>query len=619
MIKLEKITVQIASKFLLEEASAQISDGQKIGIVGHNGCGKTTLFRVLKGELDVNSGEVQCSKNQLKAFVEQEIKEADLQKPILEYVLSKDKRLMALREREKTAKPEELPEIMEQLWIMESDSAEARTAEILIGLGFNQEDLEKPVKDFSGGWQMRLNLAGALFQRSDILFLDEPTNHLDLEAIVWLESYLQKYKGTVLLISHDRDFLNNVCEGIIHFEGKKLVQYGGNYDTFARQYAQKIELVDKLIKKQNERKAHLQSYVDRFRYKATKARQAQSRLKMLEKMEDIEEVAQDKESKFLFPDIKPMPSPLITVENGVVGYGDKVVLRKLNFYINQDDRIALLGKNGNGKSTLVKMLSSHLPMMEGTMRKSGKLKIGYFNQNQTEELPLDLTPTEYMKSLEPETPEKNIRAHLGHFGLEQEKAVTQIKALSGGEKTRLLFARISIDKPELLIFDEPTNHLDMEGRTALAEALNAYNGAIILISHDFHLLEMVVDNLWLVHNHTCTAFDGDLEDYRSFLLNKQRKTEKKMEQKEIKTQPKPSTPPTEKNPINNKQDRKVKAELRQIEQELNKLEAKKAELLQKFAQVSGSEVAKIQIELYNLEKEITATEEKWMELSETLN
>ena len=260
MIKLENITVQVASKFLLEDASAQISDGQKIGIVGKNGCGKTTLFRVLKGELEVNSGEVQCGKNQLKAFVEQEIKESDLHKPILEYVLSKDKKLIELREKEKTAAPEDLPEIMEQLWIMESDSAEARTAEILVGLGFNQEDLARPVKDFSGGWQMRLNLAGALFQRSDILFLDEPTNHLDLEAIVWLESYLQKYKGTVLLISHDRDFLNNVCGGILHFEGKKLVQYGGNYDTFARQYTQKIELVDKLIKKQNERKAHLQYF-----------------------------------------------------------------------------------------------------------------------------------------------------------------------------------------------------------------------------------------------------------------------------------------------------------------------------------------------------------------------
>ena len=308
----------------------------------------------------------------------------------------------------------------------------------------------------------------------------------------------------------------------------------------------------------------------------------------------------------------------LKIENLHVSIGEKEILKGIDLVVNTGETHAIMGPNGNGKSTLVKMLSSHLPMMEGLMKKSGKLKIGYFNQNQTEELPLELTPTEYMKSIEPDTPEKNIRAHLGHFGLEQEKAVTQIKALSGGEKTRLLFARISIDKPELLIFDEPTNHLDMEGRTALAEALNAYNGAIILISHDFHLLEMVVDNLWLVHNNTCTAFDGDLEDYRAFLLNKEKKKEEKPEKKEIKEQVK-LVPPIEKNISNNKQDRKVKAELRQIEQELSKLEAKKAELLQKFAQVSGSEVAKMQIELYNLEQEITATEEKWMELSETIN
>ena len=278
MIKLENITVQIASKILLENASAQISDGQKVGILGANGCGKTTLFRVLKGEHDINSGELIISKKQLKAFAEQEIKEEDLSKPILQYVLSKDKKLIELREKEQKATPEELPEIMEQMLQIDAYSAEARTAEILSGLGFSQEDLSRPVKDFSGGWQMRLNLAGALFQPSDILFLDEPTNHLDLETIVWLEAYLQKYRGTLLLISHDRDFMNNVCEQIVHFEGKKLVQYSGNYDNFARQYAEKIDLVSKQIKKQAERKAHLQSYVDRFRYKASKARQAQSRL-----------------------------------------------------------------------------------------------------------------------------------------------------------------------------------------------------------------------------------------------------------------------------------------------------------------------------------------------------
>lgn len=608
MIKLENITVQIASKILLENASAQIADGQKIGIVGNNGCGKTTLFKVLKGEHDVNSGEVFCPPARLKAFVEQEIREEDLQKPILNYVLGKDRKLAELRRLEKDARPEDLPEIMEQLWLIEADSAEARTAEILVGLGFNQEDLLRPVRDFSGGWQMRLNLAGALFQRSDILFLDEPTNHLDLEAIVWLEHYLQKYRGTVLLISHDRDFLNHVCQGILHFEGGKLAFYSGNYDNFARQYAQKIELADKQIKKQNERRAHLQSYVDRFRYKASKARQAQSRLKMLEKMEDVAEVARDRESRFSFPEIKPLPSPLITLENGAVGYNGVPVLKKLSFYINQDDRIALLGKNGNGKSTLVKLLSSHLSLLDGTMKKSGKLKIGYFNQNQTEELPLEQTPTEYLAALLPDKPEKIIRAHLGRFGLEQEKAVTKINALSGGEKTRLLFARISIDAPELLIFDEPTNHLDMAGRAALADAVNAYQGAVILISHDFHLLEMVADSLWLVHNHTCTPFDGDLNDYREFLLNPDKDAK-----------PRPFAPKPEPKPVqmlkSSRPDRKIRAALREIEQNMARLEREKEEILQKFAAVSGKEVGELQIRLHNLEAQIAAAEEEWLELT----
>ena len=615
MIKLDNITVQIASKILLENASMQISDGQKVGIVGTNGCGKTTLFKVLKGEHDVNSGEAFCSPNQQKAFVEQEIAEKDLSLPILNYVLGKDKKLAELRRKEQTAAPEELPEIMEQLWLIEADSAEARTAEILVGLGFNQEDLSRPVRDFSGGWQMRLNLAGALFQRSDVLFLDEPTNHLDLEAIIWLENYLRKYRGTVLLISHDRDFLNNVCEAIVHFEGNKLVRYTGDYDDFARQYAQKIELADKQIKKQNERRAHLQSYVDRFRYKASKARQAQSRLKMLEKMADVPEVARDRESNFAFPEIKPLPSPLLKLENGAVGYDGVPVLRKLSFVINQDDRIALLGKNGNGKSTLVKLLSSHLPLLEGEMKKSGKLKIGYFNQNQTEELPLEQTPVAYIQTLRPDMPERLIRAHLGSFGLEQEKAVTRIGDLSGGEKTRLLFARISLDAPEMLIFDEPTNHLDMAGRDALADALNAYRGAVILISHDFRLLKIVADNLWLVHNHTCAPFNGDLEDYRNFLLEENTPQPPKTQSGTLReTQPPKEAP----SPKNNKSARKERAALREVEQKLTRLAQQKEDILQKFSAASGKEIAALQIELHRVEVDIAATEEQWLALSENL-
>ena len=567
MIKLENITLQIASKFLLENTSLQIEDGSKVGIIGENGCGKTTLFKTLKGEHEVNSGDIIITSRQIKAFAEQEIKEDDQNKTILDYVLSKDKRLMELQEKLQTSSSMEIAEILEELRIIGADSAEARTAEILRGLGFNQDDLSRKVKDFSGGWQMRLNLAGALFQYSDILFLDEPTNHLDIEAIVWLEDYLKRYSKTLLLISHDRDFLNNVCNSIVHFEGKKLAIYRGNYDSFLRQYNQKIDLTSKAIEKQNQQKAHLQSYVDRFRYKASKAKQAQSRLKMLEKMEDIEEIGQERDEKFIFPTIKTLPSPLIKTEKASVGYGSKVVLKNLNLYLNQDDRVALLGKNGNGKSTLVKMLSGRLELFDGIMNKSQKLKIGYFHQNQAEVLPLEQTPVEYIQSLVQGMLEKNVRSFLANFGLAQEKSVTKISDLSGGEKTRLLFAAMSLDAPELLIFDEPTNHLDMKGRRALADAINMYNGAIILISHDFYLLEMVVDTLWLVDNNTCTLYDGSLKDYRDFLLNK----EGLNSVKPVKKQPQISN-------RNNKDERKDRVKLREIEKKIKEVEEKKDKL-----------------------------------------
>ena len=606
MIKIENITLQIASKFLLENASAQIDDGAKVGILGANGCGKTTLFKTLKGEHEVNAGQIIISNRQIKAFAEQEIKEEDLNKSILDYVLSKDKRLTALQEKQKTASPLEIADILEELRIIGADSAEARTSEILRGLGFNHEDLPRKVKDFSGGWQMRLNLAGALFQYSDILFLDEPTNHLDIEAIVWLEDYLKNYSKTLLLISHDRDFLNNVCGTIIHFEGKKLVTYKGNYDSFLRQYNQKIELTSKAIEKQNQKRAHLQSYVDRFRYKATKAKQAQSRLKMLEKMEDIAEIEQEYEEKFTFPEIKILPSPLIKTEEASVGYDNKVVLKNLNLYLNQDDRVALLGKNGNGKSTLVKMLSGRLNLFNGNIIKSQKLKIGYFHQNQTEILPLDKTPTDYILSLNPYMLEKNARSHLARFGLEQEKAITKIKDLSGGEKTRLLFASMSLDTPELLIFDEPTNHLDMKGRRALADAINMYNGAIILISHDFYLLELVADTLWLVDNHTCTHYDGSLEDYRNFLLNKNAPKKEKIASKKEQNYPK-----------NSKNERKERVKIREIEKSIKDLELRKNNILEEFITLTDKDsIINLQKDLKAIETQIEDLEWEWFRLQD---
>ncbi len=605
MIKIENITLQIASKFLLENSSAQIDDGEKVGILGANGCGKTTLFKTLKGEHEVSKGEIIIPIRNIKSFAEQEIEDKDLNKTILDYVLGKDTRLKELREKEKNSSPHELAEIYEELKIIEADSAEARISEILIGLGFSQEDMLRKVKDFSGGWQMRLNLAGALFKYSDILFLDEPTNHLDVEAIIWLEDYLKRYTKTLLVISHDRDFLNNICSSIIHFEDKKLVTYKGNYDSFLRQYNQKIELTTKAIEKQNQKIAHLQSYIDRFRYKASKAKQAQSRIKMLEKMDDIAEIKEQKDEHFNFPEIKVLPSPLIKTENVSVGYDNKVVLKKINLYLNQDDRVALLGKNGNGKSTLVKMLSGNLNIFDGKIIKSPKLKIGYFHQKQTEILPLEQTPTEYILSLSPQMQEKDIRSHLAHFGLEKEKGITKIKSLSGGEKTRLLFASMTLNKPELLIFDEPTNHLDMKGRKALANAINLYNGAIIIISHDFYLLKLVADTLWLVDNQTCKAYDGSLEDYRNFLLKKEPET-KKISQSSDKN-----------NNKNNKESRIERLKLREVENKITQNEQRKSKIMDKFiSQISPQEFIELQKELKTIEDEIKSLEEKWFELQE---
>lgn len=517
MIKIDDITLMIAGKELLTGASCQISDGKKVGVIGDNGCGKSTLFKAILGQIPPFLGEIQIPKDAVIATVEQEI--ADTGVPILQFVLNKDRALKYYREKLQTATDAELVEIHEHLRRLGSDSAESRVAAILHGLGFAQEDFSRPIHDFSGGWRMRLTLAGALFQNSDILLLDEPSNHLDWEAVIWLENYLKKYRGTLLLISHDKEFLDNNCEEILNFENKKLVLYHGNYHTFQKNFALKNENLKKQIQKDNEKRAHLQSYIDRFRYKASKAKQAQSRIKMLEKMGQNPELLPESKDVFNFPKAEELAPPYIRLENVSVGYGDAPVLTKLNLMIADNERIALLGRNGNGKSTLAKLLAGELKPMSGTLFKSAKLKVGFFNQHQNESLPADETPVSFMSALMPEQTEAQIRSYLAQFGLEAEKAITMIDKLSGGEKVRLVLGKICLAKPHLLLLDEPTNHLDLKGREALIEALNQYNGSVILITHDFHILQCVCDTLWIVQNKTCKKFDGDLEDYRKILLD----------------------------------------------------------------------------------------------------
>ncbi len=599
MLILSHIRLQMGNQLLLEDASAAISDGTKIGVVGKNGCGKSTLFKVILGQLDNFSGEVDIPKNKKIAYVEQEIQNLD--ESILKFVLSRDKVLMYWRQKLQDADPEELPEIMEQLSFLRSDSAESRVAEILAGLGFSQSDLSRPVHDFSGGWRMRLALAGALFQSSDYLLLDEPTNHLDLEAVLWLENYLKKYTGTLLIISHDKDLLNTICDHILHFEGKQLVLYKGNFDIYQAAFTLKRENQLKMAEKQKVKREHLQAYIDRFRYKATKAKQAQSRIKMLAKLQDEPIVDLEPTDVFSFPETELLPAPCMKIQDGSFSYIEGVpVLTKLNLSIGNNDRIALLGRNGNGKSTLAKLMAGELILDTGCIIKSSKFKVGFFNQHQNEELPENETPVSYLAPMMLGKRESDIRSYVARFGLTADKAITQIRHLSGGEKARLLLAKICLDKPQILILDEPTNHLDMQGREALADALNAFNGSVILITHDFHILESVCDTLWIVDNHTCKEFDGDLEDYKNLLLEINVKKEPVKEEVHIV----PKKEKTEKLPY-------IKKHLKDLEKQVEVLHAEREKLIQSLIQPEQVDFASVQKQIKELEMQILETENEW--------
>lgn len=601
MIDINDITVRIGSKVLLDHASAHISDSQKVGLVGANGCGKSTLFRVLLGQQETETGDVYFPRGSRVATVAQEQNDIDIH--ILDFVLAADKERTELLARLQNASEFELAEIHERLNLIGAASAEGRASAILNGLGFDNADFHRPVREFSGGWRMRLALAAALFQPSDILLLDEPTNHLDLEASVWLENHLRKYAGTLLLISHDKYILNDLCDYIIHFEDRKLNTYSGNYDTFRRTRSMQRELQARQIEKQEARRRHLQSYVDRFRYKASKAKQAQSRIKMLEKMEVIAPLAGEYSSHFNFPEPAELAPPLITLEDVSAGYGDNVVLKKLSLRIVNNDRIALLGANGNGKSTLAKLLSGRLKPLSGTVKASQKLEVGYFAQHQSEELPLEQTPAEYMSSLMPGVPEPKVRAHLASFGLNQEKSVTQIARLSGGEKARLLFAVMTRKAPALLILDEPTNHLDIEGREALVDALNAYGGSVILITHDLHLIELIADDLWLVKNHLCKPYQGDLEDYKRSLLEDKKTTEK----------------PEPKKSNNYFEIKQLNSELKRLEKLLERLNVQRENMESRFAEEQTAEaLIALQKDFSALQKQIADTENLWLEVSTRL-
>ncbi|WP_170412490.1 ABC-F family ATP-binding cassette domain-containing protein [Ruegeria atlantica] len=517
MLRIEEITYAVEGRPLFDGASATIPDGHKVGLVGRNGTGKTTLFRLIRGELALESGNIVLPKRARIGGVAQEVPSSDIS--LINTVLAADAERSALMaEADSATDPARIAEIQTRLADIDAWSAEARAASILKGLGFDDEDQLRPCSDFSGGWRMRVALAAVLFSQPDLLLLDEPTNYLDLEGALWLESYLAKYPHTVIIISHDRGLLNRAVGSILHLEDRKLTYYAVPYDKFAERRAERLAQAESENAKAKARIAHLQSFVDRFRAKASKAVQAQSRLKMIERIQLVSTPQEAALRAFTFPEPEELSPPIINLEGGVTGYGDTEVLRRLNLRIDQDDRIALLGKNGQGKSTLSKLLSDRLPLMAGKMTRSNKLRIGYFAQHQVDELYVDETPLDHLRRLRPEEVPGKWRSRLAGFGLNADQAETRVGRLSGGQKARLSLLLATIDAPHMLILDEPTNHLDIESREALVEALTAYSGAVVLVSHDMHLLSLVADRLWLVSDGTVKPFDGDLEAYRTMLL-----------------------------------------------------------------------------------------------------
>ncbi len=617
MLRIRDISYSVEGRPLFEGATATIPDGHKVGLVGPNGTGKTTLFRLIRGELTLDGGEITLPPRARIGGVAQEAPASDVS--LIDTVLAADtERAELMAEADTATDPTRIAEIQTRLADIDAWSAEGRAAAILKGLGFSEAQQRQPCADFSGGWRMRVALAGVLFAQPDLLLLDEPTNYLDLEGALWLETYLARYPHTVIIISHDRGLLNRAVGAILHLENKGLTLYQGPYDTFARTRAQQRAVQAAQARKQEERKAHLQSFVDRFRYKASKAKQAQARLKMIARMDPISAPEDAAKRVFTFPEPDELSPPIVALDGGETGYGDRVVLKSLSLRIDQDDRIALLGRNGQGKSTLSKLLADRLPLMAGKMTKAGKLRIGYFAQHQVDELHLDETPLQHLRRERPDTPPAKLRATLAGFGLGANQAETEVGRLSGGQKARLSLLLATLDAPHLLILDEPTNHLDIESREALVEALTAYSGAVILVSHDMHLLSLVADRLWLVKDGTVTPYDDDLDAYRKMLLSADAAPVSTRSETE-KPAPKPKPKRADRDTI-----LALRAEVRKCEDRVTKITEMHEKLSAKLADPALYEPDKVQeLEQWNrkfteVEDGLARAESLWMEALERL-
>jgi ATP-binding cassette, subfamily F, member 3 len=617
MLHLNDVTLRMGGRLLLDGATLRLPAGHRVGLVGRNGSGKTTLLRLIRGDLQPDAGEVRPRRGARVGWVAQEAPGGDLS-PRAAVLAADRERAALLREAETASEPHRIAEIQTRLVEIGAHAAPARVSTILNGLGFDEAAQERPLSGFSGGWRMRVALAAVLFTEPDLLLLDEPTNHLDLEASLWLEDYLRRYPHTLLLVSHDRDLLNKVPERIVHLDQLKLTTYAGSYDAFERVRREKLVLLEKERAKIEARRKHMQAFVDRFRYKASKARQAQSRLKALAKLETLPAIVDAPDVVLRFPEPQVPPPPLITLERVRAGYGDHVVLDRLELRIDPDDRVALLGANGNGKSTFAKLLAGRLEPQAGVMVRPPKLRVGYFAQHQIEELVPEDNAIAHLARLLPDEREERLRTRLGAFGLSQEKAELPARQLSGGEKARLNFALISAAAPQILLLDEPTNHLDIDSREALIEAINGFAGAVILITHDRHLIELTADRLWLVAERRVRPFEGDLDDYRDLLLGRGaeggakggsdgdgRRTERKR-RAELRAQLAP-----------------LREAARDAERELERLGADRAWLARKLTDSSTYDLPSGELEtLLRRQAEVSAAieaaEARWLEAAEAL-
>lgn len=604
MITFSDIQLLRGGKPLLDQASATIHPGDKVGLVGKNGCGKSTLFALLKDELSIDAGTFHQPSHWELAWVAQET--PALERKAIEYVIDGDREYRslenALLEAEQADNGTLVAELHGKIETIGGYSINARAAELLDGLGFSQEQMSWNLTQFSGGWRMRLNLAQALLCRSDLLLLDEPTNHLDLDAVMWLERWLQSYPGTLILISHDRDFLDPIVNRIIHVENQLLNEYTGNYSSFETQRAQKLILQQSMYQKQQKQMSHMQSYIDRFRYKASKARQAQSRIKALEKMEQVLPAQFDNPFSFEFREPSALPNPILMMDEVSAGYDNNLILEKIRLNLVPGSRIGLLGRNGAGKSTLIKLLSGELEAQSGEFNYSQGVKIGYFAQHQLETLHPEETPLQHMMQIAPQHTEQQLRDYLGSFGFNGEKALDKVAPFSGGEKARLVLALLVWQKPNLLLLDEPTNHLDLDMRQALTMALQTFEGAMVIVSHDRYLLRATTDDLYLVHDRQVAPFDGDLVDYYKWLTDQQ-----KLERKEA--QALAPAKDSANSAASKKDQKRREAEFRKltapIRKNLTKLEAKMDKLGE---QLSEAELQLSDTSLYDAENKAKLTQ-----------